>query len=227
MKINPFPDRRHFRVAPAFTLVEMLVVITIITVMLTVGSLGLRNLSKASGVSAGLPVAEAVFAEARAIAIGKGTRARVLVHATNDRNDELHRERFLRYLAVAYMELDDTGNETGNWIIASRGSKLPENVYFSENLSENNAPNINTMTIELPGRSSTSCYYYEFNAEGLVTDPAVVNNDVPRFVVMAGGLPPGADEPVATGDGKKNMGGFVIWRSGRTSVFRHPDQIEQ
>jgi len=53
--------RTRFQVAAGFTLVEMLVVITIITVMLTVGALGLKNLSKASGVSAGLPVAEAVF----------------------------------------------------------------------------------------------------------------------------------------------------------------------
>lgn len=225
MKNNSFHHRTHIQVAAAFTLVEMLVVITIITVMLTVGALGLRNLSKASGVSAGLPVAEAVFAEARAIAVGKGTRTRVLVHGTNDNTDEFHRERFLSYMTIAYMELDDDGNEK-DWVISSRGNKLPKGVYFSEKLSENNGPNIDKMTIKLPGDSSTSCFYYEFNAEGLVSEPNVTDNSVPRFVVRAGSLPPGADEPQATGDNKRNMGGFVIWRSGRTSVFRHPDQIE-
>ena len=89
---------RHSRprsraVAPAFTLVEMLVVITIITVLLTIGAVGLKDLTKASGVSAGLPVAEAVFAEARALAIGEGTKARVLIHGTQDNDDEYHRER--------------------------------------------------------------------------------------------------------------------------------------
>lgn len=226
MKNNSLHCRTRFLLAPAFTLVEMLVVISIITALLTIGALGLKNLSKASGVSAGLPVAEAVFAEARAIAIGKGTRARVLIHGTNDRDDELHRERFLRYMAVAYMELDNDGEETGTWIIASRGSTLPDGVYFVESLSENNAPSLDTMSIELPGKSSTTCYYYEFNAEGLVTEPTINGNSVPRFVVRAGSLPPGATEPLATGDAKRNIGGFVVWRSGRTSLFQHPDQIE-
>jgi len=219
--------RSHFLAAPAFTLVEMLVVITIITVMLSIGALGLRNLSKASGVSAGLPIAEGVFAEARTIAVGKGTKTRVLLHAQMDRDDEFHRERFLRYMAVAYQELDAAGEPVlDSWIVASRGSLLPEGVYFSPELSKLNAPVLNTMNIKLPGKSDTDCYYYEFNAEGLMVDPVVAGDVVPRFVVRAGSLPPGALEPIATSEGKKNMGGFVIWRSGRTSLFRHPDQID-
>ncbi len=207
--------------APGFTLVEMLVVISIITVMLTVGSLGLRNLSKARGVSAGLPIAEAVFAEARSVALGKGTKTRVLISAEQDNHD-----RYLRYMAIAYMELNNDGQETGNWIIASRGSKLPEGVYFTKKLSENNALPVDDMTIKLPGSSPSPCYYYEFNSEGLITNPEINGNSVPRFVIMAGSLPPGASEPRATGDNKQNIGGFVIWRSGNTSVFRHPKQIQ-
>lgn len=231
MKFDTLPITRRFPVrtrrAAAFTLVEMLVVITIITILLTVGALGLKNLSKGSGVSAGLPVAEAVFAEARAIAIGRGTKARVLVHAENNRNDEVHRERYLKYMAVAYEELDDDGNPTGNWKIASRGSSLPDSVYFVRSLSEEkNAPTLNKMTITLPGNSSTSCYFYEFNSEGMITNPTISGNSVPRFVIRVGSLPPGQDEPVAASEAQNNMGGFVIWRSGRTSVFRHPDQIQ-
>lgn len=214
------------RRAAAFTLVEMLVVITIITILLTVGALGLKNLSKGSGVSAGLPVAEAVFAEARSMAIGKGTNARVLIHAENNSADETHRERYLKYMAVAYEELDADGNPNGNWILAARGSSLPDGVYFTKTLSENNAPALSTMTITLPGNSSSTCYYYQFNSEGMITDPQVSGDSVPRFVIRVGSLPPGADEPIASSDAEKNMGGFVIWRSGRTSVFRHPDQIE-
>lgn len=219
--------RKFLPLAPAFTLVEMLVVITIITVMLTVGALGLRNLSKSSGVSASLPIAESIFAEARAIAIGKGTRARVLIHGTNDRNDELHRERFLRYLAVAYEELDNDGRPSGRWVVASRGSNLPEGVFYVNSLSESNgAPDVSTMTITLPGNSSTNCFYYEYNSEGMMSDPVISGNNVPRFVVRAGSLPPGSNEPIASSSGKKNIGGFVVWRTGRTSVFRHPSQIE-
>lgn len=214
---------RFSRVAPAFTLVEMLVVISIITVLLTIGAMGLKNMSQASGVGAGLPVAEAIFSEARAIAVGKGTKTRVLIHAQNDRKDEVHRERFLRYMAIAYEELDEDGNS--NWVIASKGAALPKGVYFSKELSEKSGLDIPTLTnpIELPGKSDSECYYYEFNAEGLMSEPIPSDMSVPSFVIVAGSLPPGQTEPIVKG---KNMGGFVVWRSGRTSIFRHPDQID-
>lgn len=214
------------RQAAAFTLVEMIVVITIITILLTVGALGLKNLSKGTGISAGLPVAEAVFAEARALAIGKGTNARVLIHANHAPDDELHKERYLKYMIVAYEELDADGNPNGNWKLDSRGVSLPDNVYFIERLSETNAPSVKTATMLLPGNSSSECFYYEFNSEGMMVDPQPSGNSVPRFVIRIASLPPGQTEPIASSDAGKNMGGFVIWRSGRTSVFRHPDQIE-
>lgn len=211
------------RVAPAFTLVEMLVVISIITVLLTIGSMGLKNMSKASGVGAGIPIAEAIFAEARSLAVGKGTRARVLIHATEDHTNEYHRERYLRYMAIQY---DADGDPTtDDWVLASKGVSLPKAVYFMKNLSEQGGLTLPTeASVSLPGGSSASasCYYYEFNAEGMIV-PAPSGNNVPRFVIASGSLPPGTKDPIISG---KNMGGFVIWRTGRTSLFRHPDQID-
>jgi hypothetical protein len=29
-----------------------------------------------------------------------------------------------------------------------------------------------------------------------------------------------------TASGKRDFGGFVIWRNGRTSMFRNPEQID-
>lgn len=228
---RPFlPKSRRFQgLAPAFTLVEMLIVITIITVLLTVGAMGLKNMAKASGVSAALPVAESIFAEARAIAQGKGTNTRVYIHAENDFQNEYHRERYLRYMAVAYEELNDDGEPNGTWVIASKGTALPKGVYFVKSLSETGGLSVETESnVGLPGGpdAKASCYYYQFNAEGLVSKPLPSGDDMPRFVIRSGSLPPGADEPVASGSGKKNVGGFVIWRSGRTSMFRHPDQID-
>ncbi len=225
------PSRVIGRVAPAFTLVEMLVVISIITVLLTIGTMGLRNMSKASGVGAGIPVAEAIFAEARSLAVGKGTRTRVLIHATEDHANEYHRERYLRYMAIQY---DADGDpSTNDWVLASKGVSLPKGVYFMEDLCDKESrPSINTTTeaVELPGNSLATCYYYEFNAEGMLSNPASSNdplapdyNKVPAFVIVSGSLPPGQPEPIISGS---NMGGFVIWRTGRTSVFRHPDQID-
>lgn len=217
---------RSRRVAPAFTLVEMLVVITIITVLLTIGAMGLKNMSKASGVGAGLPVAEAIFSEARNIAMAKGTKTRVLIHAENDPQNEYHRDRLLRYMAIEYQKLDDEGQPTDNWVIAAKGVSLPKGVYFSKELSEKSGMTLQIKSeVELPGGSDAkaACYYYEFNAEGMMSNPLPSGDDVPSFVIGVGSLPPGSDEPKGMG---RNVGGFKIWRSGRTSLFRHPDQID-
>jgi hypothetical protein len=209
----------------------MLVVITIITVMLTVGALGLKNLSKASGVSAGLPVAEAVFAEARAVAIGKGGSTRLLINA--DVNDH---ERYLRYMLVVYYYDDGSGTGSGKWIANSRGSFLPEGVYFSQEFSRENHEIAGTGIDKLPAGEediyggvdqltpntnlSGPYFYYEFNGEGNVSTPGA------SFVIGVGSKSKGADNPKVSGGNVKNLGGLIIWRKGTTSVFRHPDQMD-
>ncbi|MBK1831549.1 prepilin-type N-terminal cleavage/methylation domain-containing protein [Verrucomicrobiaceae bacterium R5-34] len=210
----------------AFTLVEMLVVITIITILLTIGAMGLRNLGKSSGVSAGVPLAEAAFAEARAVSVGNGTTSRLLISA--DRDDS---EKYLRYMLVVY-EADD-----GRWIAAGRGMYLPEGVYFSQEYSKLNHEDGTGEIPELTGSDeeiylredsgvsndnlSGPYFYYQFNSEGIANDAGA------SFVCGAGSLPPGAEFPRAgSGGGPKNFGGFMIWSKGTTSIFRHPDQID-
>ena len=228
MKLESLPVTHRSQLvrgrAPAFTLVEMIVVMTIITILLTVGALGLKNLTKASGVSAGVPVAEATFAEARAIAIGKGTRARVMIDA--DQTDD---ERYLRYLVIAYFDED-----TSRWVTESQGSFLPKSVYYSQTYSKVShssgglADFSNLATLDIYASTtqlnrneklSGPYFYYEFNSEGNVTTPGA------SFVVGVGAKTPGAAKPRADAAGAKNFGGFVVWKKGSTSVFRHPDQI--
>jgi hypothetical protein len=66
-----------------------------------------------------------------------------------------------------------------------------------------------------------SYYYYEFNAEGICTTPGA------SFVVGAGSrsVKTPTEKPRVTSAGKRDFGGFVVWRNGRTSVFRSPAQI--
>lgn len=228
MKSNDHHPRVRTRLASAFTLVEMLVVITIITVMLTVGAMGLKNLSKANGVSAALPVAESVFSEARTLALAKGTKTRVLIHAQQDQTNKYHRERFLRYMIVQYLDDKNTSDPADDeWVLASKGVSLPKGVYFMKDLSEKNAPTLPSLdAVRLPGGPSATakCYFYEFNAEGRIVDPEPSGNSVPRFVVQVAKIRPGNPTPIVPGE-EKNMGGFVIWSSGRTSLFKHPSQI--
>ena len=218
--------------AAAFSLLELLVVISIIAVLMTIGSYGIKNFSKASGVSAAIPIAQGVFSQARSLAIEKGTDTRVLMHADN-RTDNLNRERNLRYMVVQYLDTKDTEVTTDDeWVTASKGAKLPEGVYYSLSLSNRStAPNPGQSSTVLPGGAVQNCRVYEFNSQGIITSPPPTNgtaygNDVPRFVIRAGSLPPGATEPTpASGAGERNVGGFVIWKNGRTAVFRHPDQV--
>ena len=225
------PARFH---AAAYSLLELLVVISIIAVLMTIGSYGIKNFSKASGVSAAIPIAQGVFSQARSLAIEKGTDTRVMMHADN-RSDNLNRERNLRYMVVQYFgDPNNTPSDPSDdeWVTASKGVKLPEGVYYSLSLSNRStAPNPGQSSTVLPGGAVQNCRVYEFNSQGIITSPPPTNgtaygNDVPRFVIRAGSLPPGTAEPIpAGGAGERNVGGFVIWKNGRTAVFRHPDQV--
>jgi len=203
----------------------MLVVITIITVLLTIGALGLRNLGKSSGVSAGVPLAEAAFAEARALSAGNGGSSRLLISADPD-----DREKYLRYMLVVYLTEDD------KWVAASRGIYLPEGVFFSQEYSKLDHSAGSGTIPKLPsadeaiylkpdaGTSNDNLsgpyFYYQFNSEGNSATPGA------SFVCGTGTRPPGADNPRSdSGSGAKNFGGFMVWNKGTTSVFRHPEQI--
>jgi len=229
--------------ANGFSLLELLVVISLIAVLMTVGSFGIKNFSKASGVSSGVPIAQGVFAQARALAIEKGTDTRVLVHFYNN-TLRLNRERMLRYMVVQYFgDPNNTPSDPSDdeWVTASKGVKLPAGVFYSPNLSgRNSAPNVKggnpvrTVDTRLPGQGAndvSTCCQYKFNSQGIIIEPAPdsgisYGNNPPRFVIRAGSLAPGQTEPTAvSGAGERNVGGFVIWRNGRTSVFRHPDQV--
>ncbi len=211
------PIRRP--VGRAFTLVELLVVIAIISILMTAGVIGLGGISGGKGVSSAVTTAEAVFDEARSIAVANRTRARVLVgkDLVNNPADNL------RKLAVIFSRIDDNGNET--WELSSRGLTLPEQVFFSQDYSR--APHDGGGAIdemqsppELTGAFEGTYFYYEFNAEGICTAPGA------SFVVGAGVRQNPTAQPRVTSAAKRDFGGFVIWRNGSTSVFRSPAQID-
>lgn len=217
--------RSNRRARAGFSLIEMLVVITIITVMLSAGAIGLKNLSQTGGVSTAVPTAASIFSYARELAIGNGTRARVLINADQDDH-----EKYLRHILVAYEDEDEAGG--ARWITTARGSTIPRGVYFSQKYSFEEHSSASSpipdeamdlyasVASSAPNsRLSTTYFYYEFNAEGNALTPGA------SFVMNTGSKAPGKEFPRITKDSINGFGGFVIWKKGTTSSFRHPDQV--
>ena len=211
--------RRH---APAFTLVELLVVIAIMSILMTAGAIGLGGIG-GKGVTSGVASAEALFDEARSLALGKRTRARVLV-AKDLKNSPADN---LRRIVIASPKLDKDGSEISptEWVLSSRGAVLPDQTYFSQEFSKKNQTNFDG-TLEEMNYTGKAAYegeyfYYEFNGEGICATPGA------GFVIGTGsrGVNKPTDKPRVTSAGKSDFGGFVVWRNGSTSTFRSPEQI--
>jgi prepilin-type N-terminal cleavage/methylation domain-containing protein len=206
-----------------FTLVEMLVVIAIMSILMTAGAIGLSGMG-GKGVTSGVASAESLFDEARSIAVGQRTNARVMIakDLTNNKADNLRR------IVVASEALDPTtGLPNGTWVLSSRGVTLPDQTFFSQDYSKKDQKaggSVDVMS-SLPGAKAAyagSYYYYEFNSEGICKTPGA------SFVVGSGARrlnAPATEKPKVTAAAKRDFGGFVVWRNGRTSMYRSPDQM--
>lgn len=220
MRSTPISHLNHPRQS-GFSLVELLTVIAIISVLMTVAVVGLNGMAGGKGVSTAVSTSEAVFEEARSLAVGRRTNAAVLVSVQDPNN----RDTYLRRMVVAYKEIDPLTNEQkGDWVLASRGATLPDKVYYSAKLSKRNHQNgsgsVERISLSGVKRDYTGEYYiYEFNSEGICTTPGA------SFVVGMGILPIGDKNPRVTASSERDFGGFVIWRNGSVSVFRDPSQI--
>jgi prepilin-type N-terminal cleavage/methylation domain-containing protein len=202
-----------------FSLVEMLVVIAIMSILMTAGAIGIGSMT-GKGVTSAVASAESLFDEARSIAVGQRTRTRVLVSKTLTNVPAEN----LRRVVVVSEELNTDGTpKAGSWILSSRGVTLPDQVFFSQNLSQKDHKSGGALEeMDMAGAKAAYqgvYYYYEFNSEGICTTPAA------SFVVGAGARNKTTNKPRLTAAGKRDFGGFVVWRNGRTSAFRSPTQI--
>ena len=227
MYFHPIRQSKPFN--RGFTLIEMLVVITIIAILMTAGAIGL-NAMGGKGVTSGVSTAEALFNQARTTAVATNLRACVLVTQELDNNPSED----LKRLVVAYEETNENGeaanptSQNPNWVLSSRGTVLPDKVYFSEVLSklDHSAGGAPPSTVTLTNAKTNyqgTYYIYQFNGEGICTTAGT------SFVIGSGirntSEPSSVSPPKITGGAERDFAGFVIWRNGGTSSFRGPVQI--
>jgi len=207
-----------------FSLIEMLIVIAIMSILLTAGAIGIGGLTGGKSVASALASTETLFEEARSIAVSKGTTARVMVSV----NDPADTANYLKRIVVVFKELNSDGTQSSTWALSSRGLVLPDQVYFSKTYSVKdqktgtgaldtfNLPTSTTVKQPFAG----NYLYYEFNSEGICTISGA------SFIVGTGVRALSDTNPRVTGGAKRDFGGFVVWRNGRTSSLRGPDQMK-
>ncbi len=200
-----------------FTLVELITVIAVVSILMTVGAIGINNLTSGKGVGSAVSQAEAIFHFARQSAVANNTRTRVLIAKSLAGSGQRHPDD-LRRMLVAIFDPEDN-----RWKLTDRGDFLPQHVYFSQQFSRTAEGAVianGTMSDLRPPFSSGEFYYYEFNSEGIISTPAA------GFVVGNGVWPPNdTGQPRVSRKNERDFGGFVIWRNGRTSLYRSPAQI--
>lgn len=208
-------------------MVEILTVVTVMAILMSVAAIGIQKLDRGQATTTALAISQAVFAEARSVAVGRGTRARVYIHGQLDDGDEVDQQRYLRYLIVAVLE---DGSDS-DFEVVSRGTSLPNGVYFDADGSKDASSSVSDIgtwgkgQVDLPGSGTNlrDCYYYEFNGEGICVDGAKDGADPGAAFVLIGGVRQrDAEKPRKLGN---NQTGFVVWRNGQTAIYRNPDQI--
>lgn len=205
-----------------FTLVELLTVMAIIAILISLGAVGISKMGQGQSVTAGLAIGEGLLAQARSQAINQSAPARLIIHGDLNDQDPIERDRYRRMMMVVYRETDEDGNVLPGWKRLTSPVFLPEGVYFAGEISKLNMRSGGQLPLERhqvsaqPG-DQRLCYFYEFNGQGVCTTPGA------GFVVESGTRAPGQARPNL--GGKRDIRGFVVLKSGATSLIRDIEQL--
>lgn len=236
------------RDSKGFTLVELMVVMTIIGIMLTLATTVLRDSGTTRTLDSGLDVLQNLVQEARTTAQGNDTYTRIVI--ANDPKDTGKDSRHLRYLVVQIFRKNATQAEsydgtreitTGEWVSTSAGVMLPPGVYFSPTYSRSlhwatgSRDRINTDRAELARNKSSRIYYFEFDPKGRYVAPGSSPNSASqphRLVLINARLGEGRNSkdgiiPLQVDSEHRPLGakGIVLWPEGNTSLLRTREQI--
>lgn len=213
----------------AFTLVELLVVISIILIASSIIFIGGTG-GDGAKLSSSQRIVSGIAQGARGQAILKNAKTRLIIYsdATSNQDDE----KKLRYFGIVYEATETPA--PNDWIAATQGTYLPEGIYFNKALSISNDWTESTMDINYPRQSAQTqgsgeeYYYYEFNSNGTMSSsPVDFTND--WLVLQAGTLKPNEGGTLeVTFDEPEKQGlktALIFRRTGTTTPVNDPGDI--
>ncbi|OYV04830.1 MAG: hypothetical protein CFE26_14800 [Verrucomicrobiales bacterium VVV1] len=182
------------------------------SILLTVGAVGIGGITSGKSVASAVASTEALFEEARSIAVSKGTDAFVMVCVDDPSNSST----YLRRIVIGYYEINPDGTKSQTLALSSKGLTLPDQTYFSQSYSfkdqkaaSGTLEQMNLTVSDTVKQSYAGNYMvYQFNSEGICMTPGA------SFVIGTGARGLTDKNPRVTGGAKRDFGGFVIWRNG-------------
>jgi len=240
------------RTLKGFSLIEVLVVMTIMAVLMTIAGSALKNVGKGKSVQAGLELLESCVREAKATAIGNDTLTRVVF--IDDENNRARDSKHLRMLGVMLLRQDNRAfglydgtmrRPKGRWVSTSRLQELPVSVYFSPKFSTplewsdgaQDGSMLGNELMNFAGLGRKKVYYIEFDEKGRfvapMADPEYITS--PQRVVLIEGKRSRSNraengiEPKSVDAAGRPLGarGIVLWPNGNVSRLRTLDQYKQ
>lgn len=209
----------------AFTLVELLVVISIILLASSVIFLGSGG-GDGAKLSSSQRIVSGIAQGARGQAILKNADTRLIIYA--DTNTSGDPDKLLRFFGIVYEGVDANGG--AGWIAATQGTYLPEGIYFNPDLSSTNGWSQQKMQLDYPRVSastggSETFYYYEFTSNGNMA------RDFQNawLVLQAGTLKPSGGDLTVDFDEEENENlktALIFRRVGTTTPVNDPGDID-
>lgn len=205
----------------AFSLIEMIVVMSIISTLSVIGVLSVKSNTDTRNLQAAVYELSTLMGATRDMAVTHNTTAYLLVN--NDPSDTLN---YRRYAVAVYQSVDANGNTV--WLMDRKGLYLPQGVYFDNDAAESVSQNVSAgnSSVALPETmqfdmatmtkdAGTTWLAYEFSSNGTCLQAG-------SGVVLAVGTISNASLHVS----KAGMrDGFVLQRLGSVVFFQNPSQI--
>lgn len=220
----------------AFTLVELLVVISIILIASSIIFIGGTG-GDGAKLSSSQRIVSGIAQGARGQAILKNAETLLIIYAGKDQNADGDPEKWQRFFGIVYWGTDSDG--TDGWLAATQGTFLPDGIYFNQDLSRDNDWPESTMTLDYPrlkagantnpatGGGGETYYYYKFNSNGTMSTSPDFSNA--WLVLQAGTLRPvsGTLSVDFTEDKNTNLKTALIFRRvGTTTPVNDPGDID-